>query len=212
MYSLKHAFIYLHVSKTGGNSIQQILLPFSEDKKVVSGHQDGVDRFGLTGSITPEKHAFLERYEQACPGISKQNQVIISVRDPYLRALSGYFSPHRWMQPAQNGGFEMRPPEWSKTAFLAYLDSGQLPAATDWLRLAGAVAQPDHVIRFETIEEDLARTTRALGLNVDVSGQMPHVNKTAETGTLKQELAQDLALRDLVLDRYKEDADQFGYG
>lgn len=211
MYSSKHAFIYLHVSKTGGNSIQQVLLPFSDDEKVVTGHQDGVDRFGLKGSMTRAKHAFLASYEEQSAGICKQNKIIISVRDPYLRALSGYFSPHRWLKPDQSGGYEMCAPEWSEAAFLDYLDSGQLPAAVDWLRLADGIVQPDHIIRFETLQRDLAQVVRAIGLNVDLSGQMPHVNKSAESGQLKKKLAGDSVLRNLVLERYTEDADLFGY-
>lgn len=209
MYSSKHAFLYLHVSKTGGNSIQQVLLPFSEDQKVVRAHQDGVDRFGLSGAVTPSKHAVLAEYEARQPGIAGRNRVVISVRDPFLRALSAYFSPHRWMRPSAEGGFALSAPRWDEADFFAFLDQGRLKPASDWLRLENGLHTPDHVIRFESLPADLDRTVRALGL--PGAATLPHVNKSADTGDLRAKLAADATLRAQVLQRYAQDAEVFGY-
>ncbi|WP_420568720.1 sulfotransferase family 2 domain-containing protein [Thalassovita sp.] len=211
MYSSKHAFLYLHVSKTGGNSIQQVLLPFSDDEKILRGHQDGVDRFGLKGSLTPSKHASLAEYEALRPGVSRESRVIISVRDPFQRALSGYFSPHRWMHEDPSGGYTMKTPHWDETAFFEFLDAGGVQAATDWLRLEDGPYQPDHVIRFESLQDDLAHVVLALGLP-EASARLPHVNKSAANAQLRAKLGADNTLRNLVLDRYREDAELFGYG
>jgi hypothetical protein len=43
MISTSHQFLFVHIPKTGGNSIQTILLPFSDDQKNTSTKQDGVN-------------------------------------------------------------------------------------------------------------------------------------------------------------------------
>lgn len=48
MISIKKKFLFIHVSKTGGNSIQNILWHFAEDKIVAhSKKQDGIERFDV---------------------------------------------------------------------------------------------------------------------------------------------------------------------
>lgn len=211
MHSTSHRFLYLHVSKTGGNSIQKILLPLSEDELITNAHQDGVDRFGLRGAVTPSKHATLAEYEHRQPGIAQSCQVAISVRDPFERALSAYFSPHRWMVEDAQGQFRLSDPTWSETHFTAFLDSGAIRPAVDWLRLNGTIRQPDHVIRFETLAQDLARFLAAVGVDAATLPPLPHVNKSADTTSLKQRLARDATLRQMVMDRFQEDAALFGY-
>lgn len=211
MHSSSHRFLYLHVSKTGGNSIQKVLLPFSDDTVMTKAHQDGVDRFGLRGTITPSKHATLAEYEAIQPGIRQTCQVAISVRDPYHRALSGYFSPHRWMQADASGNYRLLEPVWSEESFFNFLNQGGVPAAADWLRVDDRVVPADHVIRFESLNQDLEHFLLAIGLAQSGLPPLPHVNKSAATDTLKQKLQQDPMLRRLVLERYQEDAALFGY-
>lgn len=211
MYSSSHRFLFLHVSKTGGNSIQKILLPFSEDELITNAHQDGVDRFGLRGPVTPSKHATLAEYEQRQPGIAQISRIAISVREPFDRALSAYFSPHRWMTRNDDGSYRLSDPVWSEERFAVFLASGELRPAADWLRLDGTIRQPDHVIRFEMLEHDLKRFLGAVGLDANALPPLPHVNKSAVSGALKQKLVRDPALRHLVLEQYHEDAALFGY-
>jgi len=48
MISLKYGFIFIHIPKTAGNSIQNVLKLYSEDKIVCTApYQDGVERFEL---------------------------------------------------------------------------------------------------------------------------------------------------------------------
>ena len=109
MISTERKFIYIHVPKTGGNSIQTALQPFSDDKKVASGHQDGIDRFDIAGPATPSKHASLASYRDLLGDIS-QYFVFHSARHPFDRAISGYFSSSNWVRRSAAGIWKIAAP------------------------------------------------------------------------------------------------------
>jgi hypothetical protein len=67
MISSKYRFLYVHIPKTGGNSIQHVLLPISDDQKELKKHQDGLDRFEVIGPKTKKKHASLKAIERQGP-------------------------------------------------------------------------------------------------------------------------------------------------
>lgn len=62
MISSTQSFISLHAPKTGGNRIQTLPAPFRDDTIILSAHQDGYDRFGIRGDVTPFKHVRLSDY------------------------------------------------------------------------------------------------------------------------------------------------------
>ena len=48
MISFQKSFLFIHIPKTAGNSIQSVLRDYSEDQLVASRkEQDGIERFGL---------------------------------------------------------------------------------------------------------------------------------------------------------------------
>jgi len=210
MISSRYRFLYLHVSKTGGNAIQTALLPFSDDRQTLAPHQDGTERFGIRGPVTPHKHATLQEYETLSPGLSQSHAIVISVRHPFERAISAYFSPHRWLQRAADGSISPRPAVWSESGFLAMLPKEVRPMV-DYLRLGGGLRAADIVIRHETLAQDFAAAVRALALPGAAEMRLAHVNRSAAEGALRRRLLADSQLRDRVEAQYRADMDAFGY-
>ena len=92
----RHKLIYIHAPKTAGNAIQSLLFDISDDDKIVYHHQNGVDRFEVSGPITFSKHSALRIYNNGLGNNLSGWRVMVSIRHPFERAISAYFSPHRW--------------------------------------------------------------------------------------------------------------------
>lgn len=206
MISARYKFIYLHVPKTGGNSLQKCLQPYSDDKFVTHGHQEGHDRFEIKGAVTPRKHATLADYALELGNRLENYKTVVSVRHPLDRAISYYFSPHRWMKRTTDGnGWTLENPFWNVDAFEKCFE--RLIPMVEFITLEGRLIQPDHVIRFETLTDDADRCATALGLG---RMDLPHVNKSHAT-EIVQEAAMNSAARDLVAEYFAADYQFFGY-
>src|SRR5690606_13135991 len=91
-------FLFIHLPKTGGNSIQTLLKAYSEDKIVcLNALQDGVERFEIRNEYPSlHKHSSLSDYKRELPETTFLNLFKFStIRNPWDRAISHYFSPHR---------------------------------------------------------------------------------------------------------------------
>jgi len=98
MLSLQKRFLFIHVPKTGGNSIQTVLKAYSEDKVTAkAGHQDGNERFEVRNdALALRKHASLGQYKAALdPDIYASLFKTAVMRNPWDMMISHYFSPHR---------------------------------------------------------------------------------------------------------------------
>ncbi|ETX27241.1 sulfotransferase family 2 domain-containing protein [Roseivivax isoporae] len=210
MMSSSHRFIYLHVPKTGGNTIQSLLLDLSDDRKVCTGHQDGRDRFEVRGPVTPRKHATLADYTRRLGMGLDDCRVIISVRHPFERLVSAYFSPHRWMTRSAADTWEMRPPIWDEALFEDMLQRPEWRPAMHHLDTDEGVRPADHVIHLESFARDLARTLHALDVPLAWPGAPPRVNRSAAPAEMRKVLS-SRTLRDRIEDLHAADMDHFGY-
>ena len=58
MIGTSRSFLFIHIPKTGGNSIASALEPWADDQRVINGGQDGVDRFELRNKdLGTSKHS-----------------------------------------------------------------------------------------------------------------------------------------------------------
>ena len=106
--------LFVHIPKTGGNSVQQALARFSPDRLVrTSPWHDLVERFEIRsdGKTQLHKHSTYKDFEMA---YGRKNladfTVAYTLRNPWERAISYYFSPHRQVY------------RWDKRAFISALD------------------------------------------------------------------------------------------
>src|SRR5215472_2188846 len=167
MISISHNWLFIHISRTGGNSIQSVLARYSEDRLTSGDLQDGIDRFGVQGPYTRNKHFRLQDYADAVPPeiFSKLFKFTV-VRNPWARAISWFFMPLKWISMG-------RQPHWSADEFQR--DIGHMPSMAPMLEVNGVPGQLDMLLRFETLETDFAALTARLGITSEAA--LPHRNK-----------------------------------
>ena len=98
MMSERCNFLFIHIPKSGGNSIQNVLRYYSEDEILLSApHHDGVERFEVRSRRYPfRKHSTLADYQKALPSDVYDRLFKFAVlRNPWERMVSWYFSPGR---------------------------------------------------------------------------------------------------------------------
>ncbi len=156
MYSIEYRFLFIHVPKTGGNAIQQALLPFAEDRLTTNQpFQDGVHRFGVSNPVKLAKHASLAEYH-AIFGEDRIRKLVkfSCIRNPWERVISYYFSPH-WGKV-----------HWDREKFIEILYS--IHPLEYFIKLDSEDDRPlmadiDFLVRFECLEADFLRVVRGFG-------------------------------------------------
>lgn len=194
MFSIKHQFIFIHIPKTGGNSIQNILAPFSDDKIVCKHHlQDGLERFELENDKNGlRKHSSLIDYCRELPADFIRNaRIITCIRNPWERMISYYFSPHR-------GNVA-----WSKDDFISML-SKEVENSEYYLKSPSNQLRIEY-IRFENFIIDFKRTCSSLGIPCN---KISHRNKSVH---LDYREYYDDELVSIVAEKSAFEINKFGY-
>src|ERR1043166_4255520 len=196
MISFQKGFLFVHIPKTGGNSIQSVLARYSEDEITRRAGQDGVQRFGVSNpKYKLKKHSPLTDYRAAL-GEERFAQLykFAPVRNPWDRMVSLYFTP-------------IQRKKWDRHAFKKTILEAL--SGADYLRLGKKDPDPfknvDRIIRFEDIEEDFRAVCADLGLSAE---PLPRYNRSVREHYSKY---YDDELRALVAKRFAPEITRFGY-
>lgn len=198
MLSSSHRFIFIHVPKTGGNSIQSVLLPFADEQVVLKNpQQDGVDRFELQNiKYGFSKHATLQDYCQHIEySTLSKLQIFCCVRNPWERMISYFFSPHRGVK------------RWSREEFIGMLKN-EASDLKDYLTqdIFDEEKMPGiQYLQFEKLASEFELLCAKLGIPYS---PLPHRNRSNHR---TYQGYYDRQLIELVRLKSKFEIDKFGY-
>lgn len=178
--------------------MQSILVDYSEDALLTRGDKDGIDRFGIRSAYGTPKHSTLSEYLAALGAAAFWSKKRFAcIRNPWDRAISFYFSPHRGRSV------------WNRDEFIRVLD--EIHPLVAYLRLPDDPpgSNPDKnldcLIRFERLQQDFDQVCNLLG----IAGQpLPLRNRSDR---LAYPNYYDDELIRIVAKRFSEDVSLFGY-
>ena len=198
MISLQKSFLFVHIPKTAGNSIQSVLRDYSEDQLLaLRKEQDGIERFGLRNpKYKIKKHSTLSEYRDALGEEQFRNLYKFTcVRNPWDRMVSYYFTP------TQN------PEKWSRRKFRGLISKAV--SVADYLRLGDDDPDPfgnvDYLMRFENLTDDFRTVCGQLEIS---PAALPQHNRSSRDHYSKY---YDDELRELVRTKFAAEIDRFGY-
>ena len=198
MISLQKRFLFVHIPKTAGNSIQSALRDYSEDQLVaLRKEQDGIERFGLRNpNYKIKKHSTLGEYRDALG--NEQFRALYKftcVRNPWDRMVSYYFTPTQ------------TPETWDRKKFQKIIS--EAVSIADYLRLDNGEGDPfaniDYIMRFENLTEDFHTVCRTLAISPP---SLPRYNRSSREHYSKY---YDEELRELVRTRFAAEIERFSY-
>ena len=198
MLSFHKRFLFVHIPKTAGNSIQSVLRYYSEDELVaLRKEQDGIERFGLRNpKYKIKKHSKLSEYRDALGDEQFRNLYKFTcVRNPWDRMVSYYFTPTQNTET------------WNRKKFRGIISKAL--SVADYLRLTENEQDPfanvDYIMRFENLADDFRAVCGRLGISPPT---LPQYNRSNRKHYSKY---YDDELRELVRSRFAAEIERFGY-
>ena len=198
MISLQKHFLFVHIPKTAGNSIQTALRDYSEDQLVaLRKEQDGIERFGLRNpKYNIKKHSTLAEYRDSLGNEQFHSLYKFScVRNPWDRMVSHYFTPTQ------------SPETWDGKKFRKMIS--KIVSVADYLRLDQDDEDPftnvDYIMRFENLAEDFRTVCGKVGIS---AATLPRYNRSNREHYSKY---YDDELRELVRTQFAAEIERFGY-
>ena len=189
MISHKHKFIFVHIDKTAGSSIEKTLDPSLKEYK--SGYTN------FKG-----KHYSAKTLSEKFPSEFKEYFKFSFVRNPFEREVSLYFFyvKTRFKKISLNFSefllkrYSSRQ-SWD-TAFYTYLDA---------LSLGNNEYNVDFIGRFENLQQDFNTVCDKIGIPRQ---QLPHKNKSKHKHYTEY---YDDETKQIVAEKYAKDIEYFGY-
>ncbi len=198
MISFQKRFLFVHIPKTAGNSIQTILRHYSEDEIVaLRAEQDGIERFGLRNPhYKIKKHSTLAEY---CAALGEKDfrglYKFTCVRNPWDRMVSYYFGTTQLVET------------WDRKEFRKLILRAL--SVRDYLQLDKGEADPfgnvDYIMRFENLADDFRAVCARLAIP---AAPLPRYNRSNREHYSNY---YDAELCELIRKRFAPEIDRFGY-
>ena len=190
MISTSHRFLFIHVPKTGGNSVQGVLHKYADDAIVrIAPHHDGIERFEVRGRPGTVKHSPLGDYHRAWGSLDGYFK-FCCVRNPWDMCVSYYFSPHRGEVA------------WDRGAFIHFVEGTIAPLS----RYIGDLSRMDFVMRFENLGDDFRSVCRKVGIPEE-----PLQRRNVAAGQKSFKHYYDAETVELVASKFQCEIEAFGY-
>jgi hypothetical protein len=210
MISRKNKFIFIHIPKTGGNSVSSALQIFTDIHFVGANSPSG---FGGNENFWPIdpihgniKHFSIDKWYELLGEKICEYFLFCTVRNPIDRAISLYFFTKQAIAYNQIAWLEDYSEEakdrFIKSEFVKFLNSG-LQSQTSYLKSQTKLNV--HVMKFEQLVEDFAFVCRRLDLSVAC---LPRIN--ASRRPLFTNLLDAYSLK-LLAEIFEDDFRNFGY-
>ena len=191
MISKKHKFIFVHITKCGGTSVENALEKYggeylwNRDEMTNENHQ----------YIHP-KHVLAEKY--SLTKYWKNSFKFTFVRNPWSREISAYF--YRKRMTDFRGTFEEH---LASTNFIVNpLHHGN---QYNWLVSHNGKMELDFIGKFENFQQDFNTICDKIGIPHQ---ELPHDNKTKHKHYTEY---YDDETREIVAEKYAKDIEYFGY-
>ncbi|MDJ0729444.1 MAG: sulfotransferase family 2 domain-containing protein [Crocosphaera sp.] len=216
MISLSHNFIFVHIPKTGGTSIQSLLMKYSEDRIVYKDKSNPNNSFWLfNDQLSLKKHSKLKEYKNKIDYDTYKKMFRFAViRNPWDMMISWYFSPHSGRT------------QWDRDKFIKLLYS--VPRPRNFLLLPSLKTRIlekiyenlkipdslynikldrdiDYLIKFENLESDWNKVCKLIGITPET---LPKKHKSKR---LHYSHYYDDELKELVANKFVLEIKYMGY-
>jgi len=199
-------FIFVHIAKTAGTSIRSALEPYAIEPPTSKLHSL-LRRFDLPNDYRRFKfsrHAFLSDANRKLPPESYQSYFKFAVvRNPWDRLVSSYHSDHG-LKTERNPNRNYRAP----ADFREYLEQQRKKKNFQLERITNLDGELglDFMLRFEQLSEDI----ETLANKLDVSIEMPHLNRSFREMTSYQDYY-DQDSREFVAKHWQREIEMLEY-
>ncbi len=213
---------FVHIYKTGGTSLTQLLAPFTSPQFRAKEPRTSGDGFQGTWHFKNVQHSRFNHPSQGFPAIIADQvadyQFITVVRNPYTWCHSVYrefFADDRNDIRGSNFLFGQVKPGRSMRDFYDFVETFQpgyrelMGLATQFDFVEGIAPEQLHMIRFENYEEDVRKVLPQFDIPVEA---LPHALDRGEKKRLEaQQLMNDPWHVDFCNRVYAKDFEKFGY-
>ena len=199
MISKKHKFVFIHISKTGGLSIRNVLRKFSDTK--------------IKGWPTKPSHS---KYKEYARDLDLSDYYVFScVRNPWDRLVSMY---SYWRQETgshpHNHGIDQLTRKVSFKDWIKHIDGintededfRHIQNQCEWLEDEGGEIKLNKIIRFEQIDKGFEEVCADLSIG---GCKLPHRNKSKHKDYRSY---YDDGTRKIVGRMFRRDISEFGFG